>query len=59
MMEKKKKIKPSDLEVEAQRLIDEGKMPPLETLLAVIADVREEYRDQIFLAREQKRKGCE
>jgi hypothetical protein len=54
-----KKIKPSDLEAEAQRLIDSGQMPSREQLLTAVAQVREEYRDQIFLARERKRKGCE
>jgi hypothetical protein len=49
-----KKIKPSDLEAEAQRLIDDGKMPSLETLLAVIADVRGEYRDKILAALAEK-----
>jgi hypothetical protein len=48
-----KKLKPSDLEVEAQRLIDDGKMPSLETLLAAIADTRKEYR--MLLASHPKR----
>jgi hypothetical protein len=55
MGEMEKKIKPSDLDLEAQRLIDDGKMPTLETLLAVIADVRQNYREKILLARQPKR----
>ena len=46
-----KKIKPSELEAEAQRLIREGKMPTLEELSAVIAEVREKYRPLILAAR--------
>ena len=49
------KIKPSDLDREAQRLIDDGKMPSLETLLTVIADMREKYADQILWARDPNR----
>jgi len=37
------KIEPSELEREAQRPIREGKMPTLEDLLTVIAEVREKY----------------
>jgi hypothetical protein len=48
------KIKPSELDREARCLIDDGKMPSLEALLTVIADVREKYRDQI-LSRHPKR----
>lgn len=47
----KKKIKPSALEAEAQRLIREGKMPTLEELSDVIAEVREKYRPLILAAR--------
>ena len=47
----KKKIKPSALEAEAQRLIREGKMPSLERLLTVMTQVREEYRPLILAAR--------
>jgi hypothetical protein len=50
-----KKIKPSDLDREAQRLIDDGKMPSLETLLAVVAETQEKYREQILSARHPKR----
>jgi hypothetical protein len=44
----KKKIKQSELEAEAQRLIREGKMPSFEELSAVIAEVREKYRPLIL-----------
>jgi hypothetical protein len=54
MMEKK--IKASELEAEAQRLISDGKMPSLETLLTVIAGMREKYRDQVLSARHPKRR---
>jgi hypothetical protein len=46
-----KKVKPTELEAEAQRLIREGKMPSLERLLTVVAQVREEYRPLIIAAR--------
>jgi hypothetical protein len=45
-----KKIKPSDLDREAQRLIDSSQMPSLESLLTAIADMREKYRDQVLSA---------
>jgi hypothetical protein len=43
-----KKIKPSDLDREAERLMREGKMPTLEELLTVIAEVRKEYAPLIL-----------
>ena len=46
-----KKIKPSELEAEAQRLIRERKMPTFEELSAVIAEIREKYRPLIIAAR--------
>jgi hypothetical protein len=46
-------FKPSELEGEAQRLIREGKMPTLEELLKVIAEVREEYAPLIVAARKE------
>src|SRR5262249_43900595 len=48
-----KKLKPSELDAAAQRLIREGKMPTLEELLAVIANVREKYHDQILATRQE------
>jgi hypothetical protein len=50
-----KKIKPSDLDREAQRLIDDGKMPSLEQLLTAVVQVREKYREKILAARHPKR----
>ena len=45
------------LEREAQRLIAEGKMPSFEELSAVIAEVREKYREQILAARKMREDG--
>jgi hypothetical protein len=39
-----KKITPSDLRAEAQRLVATGKMPELEDLLQSVASVREKYK---------------
>ena len=50
-----KRIKPCDLEREAQRLIDTGQMPSLQELLTAIGEVRNEYRDKILDARNQSR----
>jgi len=50
-----KKIKPSDLEREAQRLVHTGQIPSLQELLSAIGEVREEYRDKILEARNQNR----
>lgn len=47
-----KQIKPSDLQAEAQRLIKEGKMPSLETLMNTVSDVRQKYRPKIAEARQ-------
>jgi hypothetical protein len=52
-----RKIKPSELEAEAQRLIDSGQMPPLEELLQAVAETREKYRDQILAARREESNG--
>jgi hypothetical protein len=54
-----KKIKPSELEAEAQRLIDVGQMPSLETLLQAMAETREKYRDQILAARREESNGTD
>jgi len=43
-----RKIKPSELEAEAQRLIDAGQMPSLEELLQAIAETREKYAPLIL-----------
>jgi hypothetical protein len=46
-----KRIKPSDLRREAQRLIETGHMPSLEDLLTAIASARAKYVPQIKAAR--------
>ena len=51
------KIKPSDLESQAQELRDTGKMPKLEDLLKAVAETRQEYADKIVAARNQKHSG--
>jgi hypothetical protein len=53
------KIKPPDLEREAQRLIDVGQMPSPEELLRVIAETRGEYRDKILAARREESNGTD
>jgi hypothetical protein len=42
-----KKITPSDLRSEAQRLIAAGKMPSLEEVLGTVANTRKKYTPQI------------
>jgi len=54
-----KKIKPSELEAEAQRLIREGKMPSFEELIKVIAETREKYKPLILAARKMKDEDAE
>jgi hypothetical protein len=39
-----KKITPSDLRAEAQRLVAAGKMPKLEDLLQSVAETRSKYK---------------
>ena len=51
-----KKIKRSELDREAQRLIESGQMPSLEQLLTAVAQVREKYREKILAARHPKRR---
>ena len=46
------KIKPSNLEAEAVRLHQEGKMPSLEQVLAAVAETRQKYADKIREARQ-------
>jgi hypothetical protein len=48
------KIKPSDLRLEAQRLIAAGKMPQLEDLLGAVADAREKYKPQLEESQKEK-----
>ena len=55
--EQMNKIKPSDLETQAQELRETGKMPKLEDLLKAVADTREEYAGKIVKARNQAHPG--
>jgi hypothetical protein len=45
-----KKITPSDLRAEAQRLIEAGQMPSRETLLKAVAETRAKYVPLILVA---------
>ena len=47
-----KKIKPSDLRAEAQRLIYAGKMPSIDHLMGVVSEVRQKYHPKIANARQ-------
>jgi hypothetical protein len=46
-----KKIKPSDLRAEAQRLIKAGKMPSIDQLMGVVSEIRQKYHSKIANAR--------
>ena len=48
-------IKPSDLRRQAQKLIADGMMPDLDSLLDVIGQSRSEYQPKILEARRQAR----
>ena len=50
---KQTKLTPSDLQRQAEELIASGKMPSLETLLAAIAETREEFLPRIIEARRE------
>lgn len=41
------KIKPSDLRIEALRLIQSGEMPSLDEVLKAVAEIRQKYRPEI------------
>jgi hypothetical protein len=43
------------MRAEAERLITEGRMPPLDEVLRVIAETREKYRQKILDARKRER----
>jgi hypothetical protein len=51
---KQPKIGPTEMQAEIARLQSEGKMPTLESVLAAIVDVRNEYRPKILAARKLK-----
>lgn len=44
-------ISPSDLRAEAQQLLEKGKMPSLDQLLAAVASVRQKYGPKLKAAR--------
>ena len=48
------KISPADLKKQAQKLIQQGKMPSLEELLPAVAYTRKKYSKQIVSARKEK-----
>jgi len=48
-------IKPSDLRAQAEKLIADGMMPDLDSLLDVIGQIRSEYQPKILEARRQAR----
>lgn len=52
-MSKEKKLGPSDFQAEIVRLQKEGKMPPLEDVLAAVAGVRDKYAPAIMEARNE------
>lgn len=49
-----KKITPTDLEKQAEKLVKEGRMPNAKKLLNAVALVRQKYAEQIERARRQK-----
>jgi hypothetical protein len=51
-----KKIKPSDLRRQAERMLREGSMPSLDTVLQAVADAREEYSAEIKGSRNRRGK---
>ncbi|SRR5258706_844550 len=50
---KTSKIKPSDLRAQAEKLIGDGIMPELSTVLDVVGRIRKEYQPKILEARRQ------
>ena len=50
---KTSRIKPSDLRVQAEKLIADGTMPDLKTLLDVVGQIRPEYQPKIVEARRE------
>ena len=49
------RVKPSDLRAQAEKLIADGMMPDLDSLLDVIGQIRSEYQPKILEARRQAR----
>ena len=50
------KISVKDLRAHSEVLIELGSMPPLEEVLAVIADTRKKYQPKIAAARRERKK---
>jgi len=50
-----KKMGPTELAAEVERLKAAGKFPSLERLLDVIAETRAEYREKILAARKSRK----
>jgi hypothetical protein len=50
-----KKFGPSDFQRQVERLQSEGRMPSLDELLSVVAQIREVYRPLILAARRKAR----
>jgi len=48
-------IKPSNLRAQAEKLIADGRMPDLDTLLDAVGQIRKEYQPKILEARRQAR----
>ena len=51
----RKRIKPSDLRAQAEKLIADGMMPDLNTVLDVVGQIRKEYQPKILEAHRQAR----
>jgi hypothetical protein len=52
---KTSKIKPSDLRAQAEKLIADGMMPDLDSLLDAVEQIRTKYQPKILEARRQAR----
>jgi hypothetical protein len=50
---KTSRLKPSDLRAQAEKLIADGMMPDLDTLLDAVGQIRKEYQSKILEARRQ------
>ena len=54
-LQKTSRIKASDLRAQAEKLIADGMMPDLNTVLDVVGQIRKEYQPKILGARRQAR----
>ena len=52
---KMSRLKPSDLRAQAEKLIADGMMPDLDSVLDVIGQIRTQYQPKILEARRQAR----